>query len=312
MTSPTGMTSPTDATGPTDATALTDADVQRLLAELTEPDRDRRQSAALELGRAPVDNELGARLAPILIDRLVQEPDFFVRETLTWVSVRHAEQMLPLLHAALAEPGTTRLPLGAQAQALHVLSKIGDPGSLGVAANYALTAPQDPVSDQPSTVNAGEPGAVLVKAFTAVAAVGGARAGEVLVASLRGVAAGMDPEVRSALVTALTSVAGREPGSLLGTLTEALEDPRPQVRHTVIDVLTGFPARSDVAEALGRAVADPDAQVALSALSALVGRAPTAARRAAIALLGSGTGPVDTDPRVGALARHAAALPVSR
>ena len=63
-----------------------------LIARLRDPDRDVRIRAALDLGKS---NEPGATGA--LIEALGGEPDFFVRETLTWSIVRRGPAATPLL-----------------------------------------------------------------------------------------------------------------------------------------------------------------------------------------------------------------------
>ena len=76
-----------------------------------------RLRAALALGTTPDPRHV----AP-LIDRCADEPDFQVRETLTWALTRHP--------TALTTPGLLRAlrsgPAQARSQALHTLSKTGD------------------------------------------------------------------------------------------------------------------------------------------------------------------------------------------
>ena len=77
-----------------------------------------RLRAALRIGTVP-----DTRLVRILVDRCAVEPDFFVRDMLTWALCRHpAEITVPALLAELASPLAQ-----ARGQALHTLSKIGDP-----------------------------------------------------------------------------------------------------------------------------------------------------------------------------------------
>ncbi|WP_218024247.1 HEAT repeat domain-containing protein [Nocardia speluncae] len=89
----------------------------RLLRALAAPDSSTRLQAALAAGTHP---------APELVDALVQrcavEPDFFVRDMLTWALTRlPAEVTLPKVRAEL-DSGHAQ----ARSQALHTLSKIGD------------------------------------------------------------------------------------------------------------------------------------------------------------------------------------------
>ena len=63
---------------------------------------------------------------PVLIEQLGKEPDFFVRDMLTWAITRHPhDESFPLLAAALDDPQ-------ARAQVLHTLSKIGHPDTWSV------------------------------------------------------------------------------------------------------------------------------------------------------------------------------------
>ncbi|GAA3286334.1 HEAT repeat domain-containing protein [Dactylosporangium vinaceum] len=76
-----------------------------------------RVRAALAVGTAP---------DPAYVDRLIErcavEPDFYVREMLTWALIRHpADLTVPRLVAELRSDRSQ-----ARSQALHTLSKIGD------------------------------------------------------------------------------------------------------------------------------------------------------------------------------------------
>ncbi|MER7786537.1 HEAT repeat domain-containing protein [Streptomyces sp. NPDC097640] len=76
-----------------------------------------RLQAALAVGTTPDPGCIGA-----LVERCAIEPEFSVRETLTWALTRHAASMtVPLL---LDEVRSERVQ--ARSQALHTLSKIGD------------------------------------------------------------------------------------------------------------------------------------------------------------------------------------------
>src|SRR5699024_10720367 len=77
-----------------------------------------RLRAALDAGTRPDPAEVA-----LLVHRCAVDPDFFVRDMLTWALTRHpAEATVPLLLEAL---GSTVAQ--ARSQALHTLSKIGDP-----------------------------------------------------------------------------------------------------------------------------------------------------------------------------------------
>ncbi|GAA1003190.1 hypothetical protein Aple_002870 [Acrocarpospora pleiomorpha] len=76
-----------------------------------------RLQAALAVGTAP-----DPRFIDKLIERCAIEPDFFVRDMLTWALTRHPASMtVPVL---LNEVRSERAQ--ARSQALHTLSKIGD------------------------------------------------------------------------------------------------------------------------------------------------------------------------------------------
>lgn len=76
-----------------------------------------RLQAALAVGTTPDPGFIGA-----LVERCAMEPEFSVREMLTWALTRHAASMtVPLL---LDEVRSERVQ--ARSQALHTLSKIGD------------------------------------------------------------------------------------------------------------------------------------------------------------------------------------------
>lgn len=76
---------------------------------------------ALAMGTNPQSGDL-----PMLIEQLGSEPDFFVRDMLTWSLTRHPQaEVYPLLVRALDNPR-------ARAQALHTLSKLGHPDTWAV------------------------------------------------------------------------------------------------------------------------------------------------------------------------------------
>ncbi|MEU6378363.1 HEAT repeat domain-containing protein [Streptomyces sp. NPDC046909] len=94
-----------------------EADVSRALRGLEDGRSSVRLRAALEVGSAPDPRFVGA-----LVDRCAVEPEFFVRDMLTWALTRHPVSVtLPVL---LGEVRSERAQ--ARSQALHTLSKIGD------------------------------------------------------------------------------------------------------------------------------------------------------------------------------------------
>ncbi|CAD5997170.1 HEAT repeat domain-containing protein [Agreia sp. COWG] len=90
----------------------------RLAAALDAPNASVRLQAALSAGTYP-----RSPYVEVLIDRCAVEGDFFVRDMLTWALMRHpADLTVPrLIEATTAEAAQSR------SQALHTLSKIGDP-----------------------------------------------------------------------------------------------------------------------------------------------------------------------------------------
>ncbi|WP_411699629.1 HEAT repeat domain-containing protein [Conyzicola sp.] len=120
------MTSP-DQPGPAD----------RLRAALLDDSSSARLQSALAAGTYP-----DARFVPVLVDRSGIEPDFFVRDMLTWALTRHssADTVPRLLYEVGAE-----LPQ-ARSQALHTLSKIGDPRGWSAITPEILRDPDDEVA----------------------------------------------------------------------------------------------------------------------------------------------------------------------
>ncbi|MFC8224639.1 HEAT repeat domain-containing protein [Streptomyces sp. NPDC057287] len=97
--------------------AQQDTDVMRALRGLEHSDASVRLRAAMAVGTAPDPRFVGT-----LVERCATEPDFQVRELLTWALTRHAASAtVPELVAAL---GSERAQ--ARSQALHTLSKVGD------------------------------------------------------------------------------------------------------------------------------------------------------------------------------------------
>ncbi|WP_435748677.1 HEAT repeat domain-containing protein [Microbacterium sp. PMB16] len=90
----------------------------RLADALQSPDAPTRLQAALTAG-----THANPAYLEVLIARCRVEPDFYVRDMLTWALTRHDRELtvdllLPELGSATAQ---------ARSQALHSLSKIGDP-----------------------------------------------------------------------------------------------------------------------------------------------------------------------------------------
>jgi hypothetical protein len=107
----------------------------RLRLALSAPDASTRLQAALTAGTRPAD-----AYARVLVGQCRVEPDFFVRDMLTWALTRHdrdtvVELLLPELDSPIAQ---------ARSQALHTLSKVGDPRAFP-AITVALLADADDV-----------------------------------------------------------------------------------------------------------------------------------------------------------------------
>ncbi|RIJ70488.1 HEAT repeat domain-containing protein [Nakamurella silvestris] len=109
----------------------------RLREALAAQDSSARLQAALAAGTHP-----DPRFVEILVERCAVEPDFYVRDTLTWSLARHpASLTVPLL---LAE---TRSSVNqARSQALHTLSKVGDPRGWEAVTEDLLRDPDDEVA----------------------------------------------------------------------------------------------------------------------------------------------------------------------
>lgn len=91
-----------------------------LIDALSAPDSSTRLRAALAAGTAP--NTTATTVVAELIRRSGVEPDFFVRDMLTWALTRMSpEQTVPRLVEELNSSSPQ-----ARGQALHTLSKVGD------------------------------------------------------------------------------------------------------------------------------------------------------------------------------------------
>jgi hypothetical protein len=109
----------------------------RLRLALTAPDASARLQAALTAGTRPA-----ASYVPVLVGQCRVEPDFFVRDMLTWALTRHdrdtvVDLLLPELDSPIAQ---------ARSQALHTLSKVGDPSVFARITPALLTDADDTVA----------------------------------------------------------------------------------------------------------------------------------------------------------------------
>ncbi|MFI1658930.1 HEAT repeat domain-containing protein [Streptomyces sp. NPDC020472] len=118
-------------------TANEATNVMRALRGLGSDNASVRLRAALAVGTAP-----DPRCVDELVGRCAIEPDFQVREMLTWALTRHSPALtLPrLLDELRAEPAQAR------SQALHTLSKIGDPRAWPAITRELMTDPDDEVA----------------------------------------------------------------------------------------------------------------------------------------------------------------------
>ncbi|MEU1870072.1 HEAT repeat protein [Streptomyces ambofaciens] len=114
-----------------------DADGTRALGDLEDGRASVRLRAALALGSAP-----DARFVDKLVERSAIEPEFFVRDMLTWALTRHP---VSLTLARLVGEVRSESPQ-ARSQALHTLSKIGDRSAWPAVTRVVLTDADDEVA----------------------------------------------------------------------------------------------------------------------------------------------------------------------
>jgi HEAT repeat protein len=109
----------------------------QLIAALAADDASTRLAAALAMGSKPEPEMLDA-----LVERCAIEPDFFVRDMLTWALTRlPSEIAVPKL---LAELRSERAQ--ARSQALHTLSKVKDTGAWAAITRALLRDSDDEVA----------------------------------------------------------------------------------------------------------------------------------------------------------------------
>ncbi|GAB2705987.1 HEAT repeat protein [Microbacterium marinum] len=109
----------------------------RLRAALDAPDSSARVQAAMTAGTHPHPTYV-----PVLVAQCRFEPDFLVREMLTWALTRHDHELVTdLLLPELRSRGAQ-----VRSQALHTLSKIGGPRVWAAITTELLTDPEDSVA----------------------------------------------------------------------------------------------------------------------------------------------------------------------
>jgi len=107
------------------------ANLQTLLAS---PDQSVRLKAALAAGTYPV-----VVFIEVLISQCAHEPDFFVRDTLSWALMRNdVTKVVKRLETELESSNPQ-----AKSQAIHTLSKIGDKANYPLITDEMLFDPDD-------------------------------------------------------------------------------------------------------------------------------------------------------------------------
>ncbi|MDN5717373.1 MAG: HEAT repeat domain-containing protein [Janibacter sp.] len=210
--------------------------LERALQAARHDDSSVRQRAALWLGTYGDES-----IADELVSLLVTEPDFYVRETLTWAVVTRAASTYPRLIDHLSDGGPERV------QVLHALSKIREPASV---------AEILPLADD-------EDDAVAAKAWWALGRIGTPGAAAAIVDHL-----GDEDEFRRRELTRALEQAGE---AAVAGLASRLSDPEPSVRRHAAEALLGIgdPAARPAAAELFRVVEDDDKEVVLPAIEAL-------------------------------------------
>ncbi|MFE9410675.1 HEAT repeat domain-containing protein [Streptomyces sp. NPDC006704] len=118
-------------------TTRQDTDVPHMIEGLRDSRSAVRLRAAMATGTAP-----DPRFVVELVERCAVEPEFFVRDMLTWALTRHPVSLT--LPALLREVRSERAQ--ARAQALHTLSKIGDRRAWQAITRAVLADPDDEVA----------------------------------------------------------------------------------------------------------------------------------------------------------------------
>lgn len=211
--------------------------IEKALQAAVHEDSSVRQRAALYLGIHADD-----AVARELVSLLISEPDFYVRETLTWAVVTRADATYPLLVDALQDTGPERV------QVLHALSKIRRPEAV---------AQILPLVDDPDEH-------VAAKARWAL----GRTATPGAVSALIDHLGEQDDFSRRELTRALEQAGAAAVAGLAARLVEATE---PSVRSHAAEVLVGIgdPGARPAADALFHAVDHDDNHVVVPAMEAL-------------------------------------------
>lgn len=110
---------------------------QALAKALTAAESSDRLQAALTAGTHPDESYLDP-----LLERCAVEPDFYVRDMLTWAIARLPHELV--LPRVISE--TQSAIAQARSQALHTLSKLGDPSAFSVITSAHLHDADDEVA----------------------------------------------------------------------------------------------------------------------------------------------------------------------
>ncbi len=185
--------------------------LQVLVERVRNPDKNIRGPAVIALGN------LGMPALDTLLSLVGTEPDFYVREDITWALVRLGEAAFTPLVDLLGHADAA-----VRHHAAHTLGKIGDRR----ATDALIAALDDP-----------EPVVISKVAFTL-----SLFEDERAVSGLVHLLGHPDPEVQSTVVTALE----RFGASALPAVIGAMTDPHPQVRELAVDVLGAIGDREAV------------------------------------------------------------------
>jgi hypothetical protein len=186
-------------------TEITDMTATKLLRSLERPESSLRLRAALAAGMNPHVEQVEA-----LVSRCALEPDFFVRDMLTWALLQHNKQQVFNLVVRELE---SEIPQ-ARSQALHTLSKLKDPRTWSVITKELLIDSEQEVARAAWRV------AVVVVPEDQVTALADILATQFA----RG-----DDEVHRSLSRAFVALAGFSP-AVVAAVNRAVDDPNPKVQ----------------------------------------------------------------------------------
>ena len=114
-----------------------DALAESLREAFTNPDSTYRLNLAMNVGTFPNDSYIH-----VLVDQFEVEPDFYVRDTLTWALLNHNRDKV--LKRILFDVNSPYPQM--RAQCLHTLSKIADPATWSAITHEHLTDPNDSIA----------------------------------------------------------------------------------------------------------------------------------------------------------------------